>query len=69
MDYEQSYYDLKHQIKELNKKVDILEQELQIYKSLQKNKSTKNIIIEDLLKYLIKKSELERVRVDEKGRF
>lgn len=51
-DYEQLYYDAIYEIKRLNKKIDVLEQELEIYKQLQKNTDAKSMIIKDFAKYL-----------------
>lgn len=60
MDYEQLYYDSQYEIRNLKKKIRTMEQELKIYKSLQKDKDVKNIIIEDLLKYLNKNPKIEK---------
>ena len=54
-DYEQLYYDVLYEIKKLENKNKLLEQELNIYKSLQKNKDLKKVVVEMLIKYLNKK--------------
>ena len=54
-DYEQLYYDALYKIKQLENQNKLLEQELNIYKSLQKNKNLKKVIVEMLIKYLNKK--------------
>ena len=54
-DYEQLYYDVLYKIKQLENQNKLLEQELDIYKSLQKNKNLKKVIVEMLIKYLNKK--------------
>lgn len=54
-DYEQLYYDSQYEIKKLKKEKEQLEQELEIYKSLQKNKDIKIVIVEMLKKYLNKR--------------
>lgn len=54
-DYEQLYYDALYKIKQLENQKKLLEQELDIYKSLQKNKNLKKVIVEMLIKYLNKK--------------
>lgn len=54
-DYEQLYYDALYKIKQLENQNKLLEQELDIYKSLQKNKNLKKVIVEMLIKYLNKK--------------
>lgn len=54
-DYEQLYYDSQYEIKKLKKEIEQLEQELEIYKSLQKNKDIKIVIVEMLKKYLNKR--------------
>lgn len=54
-DYEQLYYDLQYENKELKNKIKQLEQQIDIYKSMSKNKDIKSIIIEDLSNYLILK--------------
>lgn len=51
-DYEQLYYDAIYEIKKLKNKIDILEQEIEIYKNIQINKDVKSLIINDLMKYL-----------------
>ena len=51
-DYEQLYYDSQYEIKKLKKQVEFLEEELLIYKNLQKNADIKEIIIKDFTKYL-----------------
>lgn len=57
-DYEQLYYDSQYEIKKLKKEKEQLEQELEIYKSLQKNKDIKVVIVEMLKKYLSKKNHI-----------
>lgn len=54
-DYEQMYYDLLYKHKQVLKKIENLEQEIEIYKSLQNNKNIKEIIIKDFIKYINKK--------------
>lgn len=54
-DYEQLYYDAQYKIKQLENQNKLLEQELDIYKSLQKNKNLKKVIVEMLIKNLNKK--------------
>ena len=54
-DYEQMYYDLLYEYKQVLKKIKKLEQEIEIYKSLQNNKNIKEIIIKDFIKYINKK--------------
>ena len=54
-DYEQMYYDLLYEHKQVLKKIENLEQEIEIYKSLQNNKNIKEIIIKDFIKYINKK--------------
>lgn len=56
-DYEQLYYDTLYELKELRKKVDILEQENEIYKSIQKNKDLKKVIVDMLIRYTNKDKE------------
>lgn len=53
-DYEQLYYDLLHEYKNALKNVELLKQELEIYKALSKNKNIKEIIAKDLIEYLKK---------------
>lgn len=57
-DYEQLYYDQKYQIKELKNKIKQLEEELEIYRMIGKDKSIRNLIIKDISKYIIKKSKM-----------
>ena len=54
-DYEQLYYDVLYKIKQLENQNKLLEQELNIYKSLQKNKDLKKVVVDMLIKYLNKK--------------
>lgn len=56
-DYEQLYYDSQYEIKKLHKKIELIEQELDIYKSQSKSsqKSIKSIIVTDFSNYLVKK--------------
>lgn len=54
-DYEQLYYDLLYRIRELTKKNNELEELLEIYKGILKNKGIKEIIVKDFIKYLDKK--------------
>ena len=51
-DYEQKYYDLLIEFKNIKKQKENLEQENYIYKSLLKNKPIKNIIATELVNYL-----------------
>lgn len=53
-DYEQLYYDEFYKNKELMQKCKILEEELEIYKSIQKNKNLKQVIVNMIRKYLDK---------------
>lgn len=53
-DYEQLYYDALYEIKQLENQNKLLEQELDIYKSFQKNKDLKKVIVDMLIKYLNK---------------
>lgn len=53
-DYEQMYYDLLYENKKILYKCKELEQELDIYKQVLKDKPIKTIIVEELLKYLRK---------------
>lgn len=57
-DYEQLYYDQKYQIKELKNKIKQLEEELEIYRMIGKDKSIRNLLIKDISKYIIKKSKM-----------
>lgn len=57
-DYEQLYYDLLYENQKLKNKIKQLEQEIDIYKSISKNKDVKSIIIEDLSNYLILKNKV-----------
>lgn len=50
-DYEQLYYDALYKIKQLKSKNELLEEELDIYKSMQTNKDLKKVIVESILKY------------------
>lgn len=51
-DYEQKYYDLLIEFKNIKKQKENLEQENYIYKSLLKKKPVKNIIATELVNYL-----------------
>lgn len=51
-DYEQMYYDLLYENKKIVCKCKELEQELNVYKEMLKNKPIKKIITEELSKYL-----------------
>ena len=53
-DYEQLYYDELYKNKELMQKYKLLEEELEIYKSIQKNKDLKQVIVNMIRKYLNK---------------
>lgn len=53
-DYEQLYYDELYKNKALMQKCKILEEELEIYKSIQKNKNLKQVIVNMIRKYLDK---------------
>ena len=53
-EYEQLYYDALYEIKQLENQNKLLEQELDIYKSFQKNKDLKKVIVDMLIKYLNK---------------
>ena len=53
-DYEQLYYDALYEIRQLENQNKLLEQELDIYKSFQKNKDLKKVIVDMLIKYLNK---------------
>lgn len=57
-DYEQLYYDLLYENQKLKNKIKQLEQEIDIYKSISKNKDVKSIIIENLSNYLILKNKV-----------
>ncbi len=57
-DYEQLYYDQKYQIKELKNKIKQLEEELEIYRMIGKDKSIRNLLIKDISKYIVKKSKM-----------
>lgn len=57
-DYEQLYYDQKYQIKELKNKIKQLEEELEIYRMVGKDKSIRNLLIKDISKYIVKKSKM-----------
>ena len=50
-DYEQLYYDALHKIKHLKLQKDQLEEELNIYKSISKNRDLKKVIVDAILKY------------------
>ena len=54
MDYEQLYYDTLYEIRQLENQNKLVEQELDIYKSVQKNKDLKKVIVDMLIKYLNK---------------
>lgn len=51
-DYEQMYYDLLYEYQKTIKKIKQMEQEIEIYKSMQKNKNLKKVIVEMIIKYL-----------------
>lgn len=51
-DYEQMYYDLLYEYQKTIKKIKQMEQEIEIYKSMQKNKDLKKVIVEMIIKYL-----------------
>lgn len=51
-DYEQMYYDTLYELNKLKTKNKELEQELEIYKSMQKNKDLKKVIVDMIVKYL-----------------
>lgn len=51
-DYEQMYYDTLYELNKLKTKSKKLEQELEIYKLMQKNKDLKKVIVEMVIKYL-----------------
>lgn len=51
-DYEQMYYDLLYEYQKTIKKNKQMEQEIEIYKSMQKNKNLKKVIVEMIIKYL-----------------
>lgn len=53
-DYEQLYYDEVYKNKELIQKCKLLEEELEIYKYIQKNKNLKQVIVNIIRKYLNK---------------
>jgi hypothetical protein len=57
-DYEQLYYDQKYQIKQLKNKIKQLEEELEIYRMVGKDKSIRNLLIKDISKYIVKKSKM-----------
>ena len=50
-DYEQLYYDALYEIKQLKSKNELLKDELDIYKSMLKNKDLKEIIVNAILEY------------------
>lgn len=50
-DYEQLYYDAIYQIRKLERKCNVLEEENNIYKELLKNKPLKLLIADTLVKY------------------
>lgn len=52
IDYEQLYYDSLYRNRELTKKNNELEELLEIYKDILKNKGIKEIIVKDFIKYL-----------------
>lgn len=51
-DYEQEYYNLLYENRNLKNKINELEQVVEIYKTLVKNKKLKEIIIKDFVKFL-----------------
>ena len=53
-DYEQLYYDSQYEIKNLKYQIELLEQQIELYKLFQKDNNIKQIIIKDLSKYLMK---------------
>jgi len=54
-DYEQLYFDALYEIRKLKQEIELLKQQLEIYKFIQKDKNIKSIIIKDFAKYLNKK--------------
>ena len=55
MDYEQLYYDSLYKIKKLEKRIKLLEEERDVYKSLIGNRNNRKIIAHDLIRYFEKK--------------
>ena len=53
-DYEQLYYNTLYELKQIKKEKYLLEQEFEMYRSIQKNKDLKKVIVEEMLKYLYK---------------
>lgn len=51
-DYEQLYFDALYKIKNLEKENKIIKQELEMYKIFSTKKELKQIITDDLIKYL-----------------
>ncbi len=51
-DYEQMYYDLLYKYKKIKKKNKQLEQEIEIYRLMGKNKDLKKLIVKFMMKYL-----------------
>ena len=62
-DYEQLYYDTLRENRTLKQQLEILSQEIEIYKKIGKDKKIRELIIKDFSKYLKQRGKYENKRI------